>query len=162
MQTPVWGDVLGILKDDMQRAYRIDIETNSTVEPEAVEDQKNIQELMAAMSQLLNGLSPLIAEGTLPFQAAQTMMLVICRRYRFGNEIEDLIKQMQPPQPKDDGAAAAAQAEQQAAMQVEQGKMQLEQAKLQATGQLESAKMETQKEIESGKMPHSFPEGQHL
>ena len=157
MQTPVWGDVVGVLKDDMQRAYRIDIETNSTVEPEAVEDQKNIQELMAAMSQLLNGLAPLVADGIMPYEAAQAMLLVICRRYRFGTEIEDLIKQMKPPQPKDDGSAAQADAAKQQndmTMQLEQGKMQLEQAKLQATGQLESAKMETQKEIESGKMQY--------
>jgi hypothetical protein len=40
LSVPVWEQVLATLKDDTQRAYRIDIETNSTVEPEAVEDQK--------------------------------------------------------------------------------------------------------------------------
>jgi hypothetical protein len=57
LQKPQWKQVLALLKDDIQRAYRIDIETNSTVEPEAVEDQKNIAEVMNALGQFLNGVS---------------------------------------------------------------------------------------------------------
>lgn len=114
---PTWGRVLEMLRDDMQRAYRIDIETNSTVEPEAVEDQKKISEVMTALGQYLNGVTPLIVSGTMPFEAAQSMMLAIVRRFRFGNEIEDYIKQMQPPKPADDGKAGEAVAMQQKQMQ---------------------------------------------
>ncbi len=154
MQTPVWGDVIKILQDDLQRAYRIDIETNSTVEPEAVEDQKNITELMTAIGQYLNGVGPLVAQGVLPFQTAQSMLLAITRRFRFGPEIEDQINQMKAPPPPDDGKAAAQaeqqalQAQQQQAAQLEQGKMQMDQAKLQQSGQLEAAKLQNLKEIE--------------
>ncbi|HQR40203.1 MAG TPA: hypothetical protein PLF26_17605 [Blastocatellia bacterium] len=116
-QQPQWKAVLDMLRDDMQRAYRIDIETNSTVEPEAVEDQKNIADLMTAMGQFLNGVGPLVEKGIMPFETAQTMLLSISRRYRFGQEIEDQIKQMQPPKQEDDGeaqkAAQQAQAQQQ-------------------------------------------------
>ena len=111
MAKPVWGKVLEMLRDDTQRAYRIDIETNSTVLPEAVEDQKNISEVMTALGQYLNGITPLVTSGAMPFQAAQSMMLAIVRRFRFGGEIEDQIKQMQPPKPQDDGKEAAAQKE---------------------------------------------------
>lgn len=106
---PVWGQVLEMLRDDMQRAYRIDIETNSTIEPEAAEDQKNISDLMNAMGQYLNGVGPLVAKGVMPFGVAQSMLLAISRRFRFGSEIEEFIKQMQAPKPEDDGKAAAAQ-----------------------------------------------------
>lgn len=100
-QSPSWDEVLAILRDDTQRAYRIDIETNSTVEPEAAEDQKNIQELMATMGQFLNGVGPLVAQGVMPFQAAQAMLLACTRRYRFGTEVEEMIKAMQPPKQAD-------------------------------------------------------------
>lgn len=112
LQAPKWSDVLALLRDDMQRSYRIDIETNSTVEPEAVEDQKNISEVMTALGQFLQGVTPLVVAGTMPFAAAQAMMLAIVRRFRFGPEIEDYIKQMQPPKPQDNGKEAAAQKEQ--------------------------------------------------
>lgn len=108
LQTPQWSQVLATLRDDMQRAYRIDIETNSTVEPEAAEDQKNISEMMTAMGQYLNGVGPLVAKGVMPFGAAQSMLLAIARRFRFGTEIEEYIKAMQAPKPEDDGKAAEA------------------------------------------------------
>lgn len=150
LQAPKWADILDMLRDDMQRAYRIDIETNSTVEPEAVEDQKNISEVMAALGQFLNGVTPLIVSGAMPFQAAQAMMLAIVRRFRFGTEIEDYIKQMQAPKPPDDGKAGEAQA-----MQAEQAKMQSEQADKQAERQfqIEKAEVEEQRiqQVEMGK-----------
>lgn len=113
LQTPQWSQILQLLQDDLQRAYRIDIETNSTVVPEAVEDQKNIADVMNALGQYLNGVGPLIQRGVMPFQAAQSMMLAIVRRFRFGPEIEDYVKQMAAPKPQDDGSQQKAQMEQQ-------------------------------------------------
>lgn len=101
MNWPVWGEVLKLLRDDIQRAFRIDIETNSTVEVEATDDKEQMAEVMNAMGQALNGLTPLVSNGTLPFQAAQAMLLTIVRRFRFGAEIEDMIKAMVQPQPPD-------------------------------------------------------------
>lgn len=103
LNSPSWEEVLKMLRNDTQRAYRIDIETNSTVEPEAVEDQKHIAELMNSLGQYLNGVTPLVTSGSLPFEAAQAMLLAIIRRFRFGPELEDIIKAMQPPKPQDDG-----------------------------------------------------------
>ncbi len=106
LQAPQWSQVLAMLKDDLQRAYRVDIETNSTVEPEAAEDQKAIAEVMTAMGQVLNGIGPLVVKGVLPFESAQIMLLTIVRRFRFGVELEDTIKAMQPPKPEDNGQSA--------------------------------------------------------
>lgn len=124
LQAPQWSQVLALLKNDLARAYRIDIETNSTVEPEAAEDQKNIMDVLTAVSQVLQGLGPLVINGSLPFEAAQTILLSIVRRYRFGSEIEDPIKAMQPPKPQDDGKGAELQ---QAHMQMAQMQAQLQQ-----------------------------------
>ena len=66
----MWPQIMELLRSDTQRAYRIDIETNSTVEPEATEDQKNIADVMNALAQYLNGVSPLVQSGALPFEAA--------------------------------------------------------------------------------------------
>jgi hypothetical protein len=112
LQTPQWKQILELLQDDMQRSYRIDIETNSTVEPEAVEDQKNISDVMTALGQYLNGVGPLVINGVMPFQAAQSMMLAIVRRFRFGSEIEDYVKAMQAPKPQDNGEQAKQQQQQ--------------------------------------------------
>lgn len=134
LQTPKWSDILGLLQDDLQRSYRIDIETNSTVDAAAVEDQKNIADVMNALGQFLNSVGPLVAKGVMPYQAAQSMMLAIVRRFRFGAEIEDYVKQMKPPPPPEDPNAGAAQ-QQQMAQEAHQQDMAAKQQDQQAKAQ---------------------------
>jgi len=145
-----WVQVIEVLRDDLQRAYKIDIETNSTVEPEAAEDQKNIAELMNAMAQFLNGVGPMVLQGVLPFGVAKNMLLAISRRFRFGDEIEEDIKGMQPPQPPpekgkegDSGAeaqVAVAKVEQKAAAD----KLQFDSTVAKLQSQLQAAMQENQ------------------
>ena len=152
MRQPKWADVLGMLRDDTQRAYRVDIETNSTIAPEASEDQQQITEMMTAMGQFLNGVAPLVSKGVMPFQIAQSMLLAISRRFQFGTEVEGFIQQMAEP-PKDDPAKNAEAMKQQAEMQLEQARLQFEtqkfQAEFQQTTQVELGKH--QREVEAAK-----------
>lgn len=144
LAAPIWGDVLTLLQDDLSRSYRIDIETNSTVEPEAAEDQKNISDLLTALAQYLNGVGPLIAKGVLPFEIAQSMMLAITRRFRFGSEIEDYLKQMKPPPPPpEDTTNQKAAMHQQAQAQTQQLQVKQQQAEM----QLQMQTMQAEKEI---------------
>lgn len=142
LSQPKWSDILGLLKDDLQRAYRIDIETNSTVEADATEDHKNITELLTAMGQYLNGVAPLIDKGVMPFGAAQSMLLAIARRFTFGREIEDDILAMQQPPPQDDGKAAM--------MQVKEGQLQLQAAHAKHEADMQVAQLQMRvKELEA-------------
>ncbi len=135
MQQPSWGDVLTVLREDITRHYRIDIETNSTIYAEATEDKQSISELLNAMSQFLSGVSPLVQSGSMPFEVAQTMLMTIVRRFQFGPEVEDALKGMKPPTPpQDPGKDAAAQG----AVEIEKLKMQT--AQMQA--QIEQQRMQ--------------------
>lgn len=99
-QMPSWEDILEILKDDYTRSYKMDMETNSTLDVEATEDKQLVGEFMNALAQFMNGVSPMVESGTMSFEAAKTMLLAMVRRYRFGKEVEDELKKMQPPKPK--------------------------------------------------------------
>lgn len=146
-QMPTWSDILAMLKDDVQRAYRVDIESNSTVQPEATEDQKHIAEVMNALAQYMNGISPLVVSGALPFEAAQSMMLAISRRFRFGSEIEEHILKMKAPEKED--TQAAEQAKQQADAQAKQVDMQAQAQAKQVDLQAESQKFQAEKQFEA-------------
>ena len=97
LSTPTMQDVLSLLNNDLQRRYTIDIETNSTVDAEATEDKQQVGEFLHAMSQFLSGVAPLVQNGTMPFEAAQAIMLSVTRRFRFGEDVEEALKKMQPP-----------------------------------------------------------------
>ena len=100
MATPDWESVIALLKDDLSRAYRIDIETNSTVQVDEQEDKALITEALGALGQFLKGVQPLVETGAMPFEASKSMLLSIVRRFRFGTEVEEEIKSMQPPKPQ--------------------------------------------------------------
>ena len=56
---PTWEDLLGIMRNSLTKAYHIDIETNSTIDAEATEDQKLVGDFLNALAQFLNGMMPL-------------------------------------------------------------------------------------------------------
>jgi hypothetical protein len=158
MQSPAWPDILGVLRDDMQRAYRIDIETNSTIDVEATEDQKNIGDFMNAMGQMLAGITPMVDKGAMPFEAAKSLMLAVIRRFRFGSEVEDEFKAMKAPQ-QNNGEAAKVQAEaqqkqaeMQAEMQAQQQEFQMRQAEMQSEMQFKMIEMKAEMQLESQRM----------
>lgn len=147
LQKPVWGKVLQLLKDDLQRSYRIDIETNSTVEPEATEDKKELNELMGMLGQFLNGVGPLVAKGVMPFEIAQSMMLFVARRHRLGTEIEDYLKQMKPPTPEDQGGEQQIQRmqeEMQAQQQMASKELQMQQKQAEMDLKMQAMDVEMQ------------------
>lgn len=108
MSTPTWADVIAFLQNDLLRNYSIDIETNSTIDAEATEDKEQVAEFMNALGQLLNGLAPLVEKGFMPFEAAKALILSVTKRFRFGIEVEDALKAMQPPAPPEGGDPKAA------------------------------------------------------
>lgn len=162
LQAPQWSQIIAVLQDDLKRQYKVDIESNSTLDVEANEDKEMVAELMNAIAQFLNGIGPLVQEGIMPFQAAQAMLLAITKKFRFGDEIEEILHSMQEPKPKDDGKAAqaamdaqqkekdralTAQTEQQKAQAAKEGmiaKSQGEEADRQHTAAMEAQKLQAE------------------
>lgn len=105
MEMPAWDEIIALLKDDTSRNYRVDIETNSTIDAEASQDKQDISELLNALSQFLNGIGPLIQQGVMPFEVAKIMMLAIARRFTFGSQLEDQLNKMAAPPPPPDANA---------------------------------------------------------
>lgn len=147
MKQPSWEDIHALLQDSLMLHYKVDIETNSTIDAEAAQDKQDIAELLNALSQFLNGLGPLVQQGVMPFQIAQQMLLVISRRYNFGSQLEDSILAMEAPKPQADPAAEQKAAAEKAKAENEQAKAQMEAAKAQQDMQLAQMEFEQKKEL---------------
>lgn len=134
MEAPTWEDVLAFLRNDPMRQYRIDIETNTTVDIEATEDKAQVGEFLNAMAQFLNGITPIVQQGVLPPEAAKEIMTAVVKRFRFGVEVEEALNKMTIPQPPpEQGKEAPAGPPQptEADMAMQQTKVQAEQLKQQ-------------------------------
>ena len=126
LNKPNWETILQFLQNSVVRNYRIDIEANSTIEPEAAEDGQKLGEFLNAFAQFMNGIAPLVQQGYLPIEAGREMLLAITRKYRFGEDVEESLKQITMPQQQGDDKGKAAEQEAQAKIQQIQQKGQVE------------------------------------
>jgi hypothetical protein len=150
MNSPSWEEVIQILQDNFERSYRIDVETNSTIDLEATEDKEAVAEFMNAFGQMMSGLTPLIENGTMPFEAAKVFLMEVTKRFRFGRQVEAVLEQMKAPenrekemQAREEAAALeVSKAQAQAAAQVEQMRKQL----TEASGKIEQLQVQLQEQ----------------
>jgi hypothetical protein len=109
---PQWEQVLGVLKNDLMRGYRIDIETNSTLANTSGEDQQNINLAMQSLSSMYQNFLPAVQQGAMTMPALKEMTLSVARRFEFGRQVEAAVASMPdqlpppPPDPKVDQALA--------------------------------------------------------
>ena len=97
MQTPAWEDVLKLLESDTDRFFRVDVETDSTVQNQVNVDQKAITELMAAIGNFMQAMLPAMQMQIIPHDAAKAMLITIVRKLKMGRQVEDALENIQPP-----------------------------------------------------------------
>lgn len=130
-----------IAQQDSLRSWRIDIETDSTVAPDEDADQRNVTELFSGLTAFMGEVLPAVAQGLVPPEVAQTLMMTAVRRFKLSREIEDVLEawgeqaQQQGQGQQEDPSQAA---EQQAAM----AKAELEQQK--ATAEIQKMQREAE------------------
>lgn len=130
LQKPSMEEILGKIANDQNRTYTINVQTSSTIDLDTAADKGEINEFMNGFGQLMAGLQPLQALGPSGVEASKQIMLAVVQRFKFGYNIIDSLKAIQPPGPP--GADPAVQAQQQAKMQEIQVNLQISQAKAQA------------------------------
>lgn len=115
LKRPTWDDVVGILRDTIKRTHKIDIETDSTIAADQASQQKGIVDLIGAIVQFFEGVSPFVAtpgnpQGILPPDAAKTILMSAVRRFRMGTEVEEALDMIGSPGSGQGGAPAGPQA----------------------------------------------------
>lgn len=145
-QTITWEMVIEALRDEAQRNYRVDIETDSTLSATQDADIENIGKLMQGVTQMLSGLMPFAQAGAMPIDAIKEIILAATRRAKLGTAVEDALDKIQQPPPSNEGQQQA---------QLEQAKLEAQAqqhaAELQATQQLEQMKAQMAVQVENAK-----------
>lgn len=162
---PVDKQVMALLKNDVARNFRIDIETNSTVAGDRQAEKDSIVEMITGIGSFVQSMTPAVEAGVIPIEAAKEIMMAAIRRFEFGSAVEDAIEnagqqaQQQQPDPAQQAAAAEAQAQAQAEQQRLMAEQQAKAAELQARreesaakNQLELRKIEGSEAIEAEKL----------
>lgn len=88
---PTWEQITQLLRDDKLRGFRVDIETDSTVQPDAQMEQKNRVELLAAITQFVQGIGPAVQSGAVPMPLAKELLTFGVRAFKVSPQLEDAL-----------------------------------------------------------------------
>lgn len=121
--------VMKVLRSDLQRQYRVDIETDSTIQAMDGADQGAISALLTGIGGFVQAVGPAVQAGVIPAEAARAMLASIVRKFKLGREVDDAFgeeaqEQGMPPQ-----VQQAMQQVQEQAQQVQQGMAEVDQGK---------------------------------
>lgn len=161
-----WQEALAILRSDKLRGFRIEIETDSTIQPDAEEAKQSATELFTATIQGLAAAGETIAQAPELVDPIGQLLLFTYRQFRVGRNMEASLEdaldkiskrieqasgQPAPPSPEQ----IKAQAEQEkikAQMQADQQNHQLEMESKKADLQLEQQKGQMELQLEQERM----------
>lgn len=92
MAAPTWEQVQALLRNNAMRAFRIDVETDSTIQPNENEEKARATEFMTAIAGYFVQIGPLVeaVPETAPMFAEIAKSTV--RRFRAGRELEAIIE----------------------------------------------------------------------
>lgn len=155
---PTIEQVMAFLRDNRIRPFVLDIETDSTIQPDEDAEKQRRTEFMQVMNQTLVSLNEMITvqPAAAPF-AAQLLKFAMAP-FRAGRELEGAVEEFadqmveQAKQPKPNPEAEALQAEHELKREELQSKVQIEAAKLQADQQGQEEERQAKAEEHQAKM----------
>lgn len=95
----VTPDMLKVMKSDLLRSYKIDIETDSTVATDQAQEQKNVIDLLGAVTNFVSQAQPMIAAGVPPEVVKETLLFAI-RRFKGGDQLEQVLEKVTDSTPQ--------------------------------------------------------------
>jgi len=150
LPVPSWEEAIQVMQDDSLRSFRIDIETDSTVQAQIAEDQQAFAAGVQAITGFLQGVAPAVMSGAFPVEAAKAIIMGWARRSKLGREVEDALEGIKAPQPAQQPEDNSAQVEQ---MRMQQ-EAQIKQAEMQQAQQMKAAELQHAHQMEQARQAH--------
>lgn len=91
LELPTWEEVDQLLKSDGLRNFRIDIEADSTVEPDLMNDKRDATEFATAFGGLIGVAMPAVQAAPPLGKVIGAFAKNMARKFNAGREIEDII-----------------------------------------------------------------------
>lgn len=138
------AQVISLLRDDRTRGYRIEVETDSTIEADEQQEKQARVEFLTAVGGFIREAMPLAQNVPQIVPVLQEMLMFLVRGFRVGRSMEDVIEQSMEQLAQ---AAQAAQAQRADPNAAEQGRLMLEAEHKRAELQLRQQEMQIEAEL---------------
>lgn len=91
LKEPSWEQVMAVLKNDKLRGFVVDVETDSTIEPDQQAQQKAAAEFTAAVAQLLTAALPIMQAAPDAVDFLGELMVWTTRQWKSADTIEGTV-----------------------------------------------------------------------
>lgn len=95
---PSWEQILKTLRDDYQRAYIVDVETNSTVDAEVSGEKQDLAEFLNALGQSLQGFREIMTSSPEGWALGIKVLTAAAAKFQLGQDVLEEIKKLPAPQ----------------------------------------------------------------
>lgn len=126
LKKPTFEEVLQLLRSDIQRQYRVDVESDSTIRADLARSQENMSMFLQGTAQFLQAAGPAVQAGMLPGAVAVEIFSSFARNFKLGKSAEDALSTLTEQAKEKEGQPDPAQQAQQQAQEFEQQKQQFE------------------------------------
>jgi hypothetical protein len=114
-----------VLRDDKLRGFKIDIETDSTVQPDADAEKQARTELLTGIGQFSQAMGAAIQAGVMTPELAQTLIQWALRAFKMGASVEEELEGMNQAQALTPAMQQAQKQQQEQAQQIDKQKQDL-------------------------------------
>lgn len=91
LNSPTWEEVVALLRDNAARSFRIDIETDSTVEPDEAQEKADMAEFITAVGSFMVQWGPIVQAQPAMAPVAAALLKAAARRFKAGREFEQVL-----------------------------------------------------------------------
>jgi hypothetical protein len=91
LQSPSWEDVEALLQDSASRRFRIDIETDSTIEPNDAMEKADTAQFMQALGAMASQWGPMIQAQPVLAPLVGELIKFGARKFKAGRRLEEVI-----------------------------------------------------------------------
>lgn len=151
LQMPTWEDILGVMRSNGLRKFKIDVETDSTIAATLNNDMAGLSLVLKAIGETLQGAAPLVQSGSLPVDAVKELVMAVVRRAKMGMAVEDAFEKLKapnPPGPPKEVLVAQVKAQSDKEIAAQKAQQDAQQAQIEQQAQAQDRQAESQVELQ--------------
>ena len=88
----VTDEIMQIIRDDARRSFAVDVETDSTIARDQIEEKNQRLEMLTTVTEFINTALPAAQQGMITNQLASDLLLTTVRSYPHGRQLEESIQ----------------------------------------------------------------------
>jgi hypothetical protein len=94
LERPTWEEVMALIRDNAMRSFRVEIESDSTIEPDEQAQKASAVEFLTTIGTLISNAGPMVQMAPPLGKLVGEGVKFVTRRFRIGREMEETIDQV--------------------------------------------------------------------